>query len=496
LSASRSIQLTLGSAGVLVAGGIGATLVAMVPLLDLKSLLEILAAVGTLLLALLSRRAKDVYFAAYILALTYNRQYFSFNGLFGDMGPHGIYWVPADPLLLLLFAVSSLEVITGREQAARSTGLMAGGAAPVLPFLAVCLVSMLTARHPEWAVSDAIRVVKLALLMIWLHRNLTPRLWLTAVAALGAAIVMQSGLGVLQVLVHSGKNLLSVVGVGASAPDLGEEIENRARGTLGHPNFLAPYLLVLVPAAVGLALFSRNLQLKLLGGAISLAGLAGIAASQSRAPTALIAVAVVAMLLIATRLRALSPATLLGGSVIGVTMIAALLLPYRDAIAKRIYGDLTASVEFREEYNAAALSMWNEHPLLGVGLNNFTVDLQRYSKRLAGMVRQLEQLQDQAAIRAAAPVHNVYLLILAETGVLGLMAFLIFLAAVLRRGIRASVATTGATRGICIGLTVGLLANFAQQTVDFSLWFDPSWYTLGLVAALLGAAPGVAPRLP
>ena len=76
------------------------------------------------------------------------------------------------------------------------------------------------------------------------------------------------------------------------------------------------------------------------------------------------------------------------------------------------------------------------------------------------------------------------------------MAFLIFLAAVLRRGIRASVATTGATRGICIGLTVGLLANFAQQTVDFSLWFDPSWYTLGLVAALLGAAPGVAPRLP
>jgi hypothetical protein len=32
--------------------------------------------------------------------------------------------------------------------------------------------------------------------------------------------------------------------------------------------------------------------------------------------------------------------------------------------------------------------------------------------------------------------------------------------------------------------------------VDFSLWFDPSWYTLGLVAALLGAAPGVAPRLP
>ena len=110
MSASRSIQLTLGSAGVLVAGGIGATLVAMVPLLDLKSLLEILAAVGTLLLALLSRRAKEVFLAAYILALTYNRQYFSFNGLFGDMGPHGIYWVPADPLLLLLFEIGRAHV--------------------------------------------------------------------------------------------------------------------------------------------------------------------------------------------------------------------------------------------------------------------------------------------------------------------------------------------------------------------------------------------------
>ena len=133
MSTSRSIQLTLSSVGVLVAGAIGTMLVAAVPLLDLKSLLEVLAAVTTVLVALLSGRAKEIFLAAYILALTYNRQFFSFNGIFGDMGPHGIYWLPADPLLLLLFAVSALEVITGREQAARPTGLMAGAPGQCCP---------------------------------------------------------------------------------------------------------------------------------------------------------------------------------------------------------------------------------------------------------------------------------------------------------------------------------------------------------------------------
>jgi len=68
----------------------------------------------------------------------------------------------------------------------------------------------------------------------------------------------------------------------------------------------------------------------------------------------------------------------------------------------------------RAELNWIALEIVKDHPLLGVGLNNFTVAMDSYGK-VSGWVRFLQ------------PVHNVYLLIAAETGLLGLAAFLLLL---------------------------------------------------------------------
>jgi len=64
----------------------------------------------------------------------------------------------------------------------------------------------------------------------------------------------------------------------------------------------------------------------------------------------------------------------------------------------------------RAELNWIALQMIKDHPLLGVGLNNFTVRMDEYGK-VSGWVRFLQ------------PVHNVYLLVAAEIGLLGLVVF-------------------------------------------------------------------------
>ncbi len=68
----------------------------------------------------------------------------------------------------------------------------------------------------------------------------------------------------------------------------------------------------------------------------------------------------------------------------------------------------------RAELNWIALEMIKDHPLLGVGLNNFTVAMGQYGK-VSGWTRFLQ------------PAHNVYLLLAAETGFLGLAAFLLLL---------------------------------------------------------------------
>jgi O-antigen ligase len=71
----------------------------------------------------------------------------------------------------------------------------------------------------------------------------------------------------------------------------------------------------------------------------------------------------------------------------------------------------------RAELNWIALHIIKDYPLLGVGLNNFTVRMDEYG-RVSGWVRFLQ------------PVHNFYLLVAAEIGLIGLGVFigLLFLA--------------------------------------------------------------------
>lgn len=68
------------------------------------------------------------------------------------------------------------------------------------------------------------------------------------------------------------------------------------------------------------------------------------------------------------------------------------------------------SIVVRNDLNSAAIAMWQTSPVFGVGLGNFLVELPKYL-----VSRDVYFLQ---------PVHNIYLLILAETGIIGLVAFI------------------------------------------------------------------------
>lgn len=70
-----------------------------------------------------------------------------------------------------------------------------------------------------------------------------------------------------------------------------------------------------------------------------------------------------------------------------------------------------SSFSRRSELAKISLKMWQSHPLTGVGLNNFTVAMDQY-----GYI--------PASTRFLQPVHNIYLLILSETGLIGLFGFL------------------------------------------------------------------------
>lgn len=68
------------------------------------------------------------------------------------------------------------------------------------------------------------------------------------------------------------------------------------------------------------------------------------------------------------------------------------------------------SFTIRNELNTAALAVWRDHPIFGIGLNNFVPLLPSYLR-----IDNFQSLQ---------PVHNIYLLLLAETGLAGIFLLL------------------------------------------------------------------------
>ncbi len=96
------------------------------------------------------------------------------------------------------------------------------------------------------------------------------------------------------------------------------------------------------------------------------------------------------------------------------------------------------SVVVREQLNSAAAQMWQTSPLLGAGLGNFLVELPRFLPS-----RQVYFLQ---------PVHNIYLLILAETGVVGMALFgLLLLRSI--KGLAASIKGSGKRNSLILHTT-------------------------------------------
>lgn len=492
-----------GGATTALLGGMAAVLVGMAAFLaadtfagtSLKTLLLLGAGVAVVTLATFSRRPRQILIFFWVIGLTYNRQFYSFDEIVGDFGFQGAYWMPADVFLGLLFVLWIAEATMHRRQTApvsRTWMLM-------LPFLAVAALSTLLAGRVEWAMFELGRLVKLTLLLLYLSVRLDAEEWWTVVVALAAAVAAQFGLSLLKVMAGGGPSGIgSLIGVGGNTPaiEVDEEMHGRATGTMAHPNILAPYLLMLVPASLALALTAGRPWLRRAAVAVAFGGLATIVLSQSRLPIALAFVASAAVLSLLVVRRELPLLRAAGLAVTGLLALGILAGVGAERIHKRLTGNLTESVTFREQYNDVALAIWGDQPFLGIGPNNFLVELRHHAPQLAGINDELEKGRKVANIRASAPVHNLYLLILAEFGLFGLLAFLVPFFGAIVLGCRAVAATAPPARAVCLGLTVGLAVQAVQQTMDFSLWSDPLLFTFALLLVLLAKAPMLMPAAP
>jgi O-antigen ligase len=259
----------------------------------------------------------------------------------------------------------------------------------------------------------------------------------------------------------------------------------RAQGTMGHPNTLGIYFLLTWPLFLAMAGAPVQRWLRIACGGVALLALTGIVVTLSRTSWAVSIgqVGLVALGLVAFGM--LRAKRLAGLAVVGALAVAIALAPFANRLYERLTGDFSDAVEFRVEQGDIALEIWQRTPLLGVGINNYSEILGDYAPDETAIVREFgEFIRINMEMRVTAWVHNIYLLFLAEQGILGLVTYLAFAFGMLLRVARAVAANVGGWRAAAYGMMVGMIGLHIHGLQESALWIDPITYSFTLVAAL------------
>jgi len=243
----------------------------------------------------------------------------------------------------------------------------------------------------------------------------------------------------------------------------------RIGGTIGVPNVAGAYLSILLACAAVVLFTSVDGVRRWL--AMSALGFGGVALifTFSRGAWIALLVAVFVICFSVWFRRGLS----LKGPLALLVVGALLYMPFHSLISERILGDDKGSAEVRIPLMKLAYRMIADNPVLGVGANNFSVAMDRY-------------LTPEFRHGWRFTVHNKYLLVLAETGIGGLLAYVAFLLGTLRTGWRCWKLQDPLLSALALGFAAGIAGHMVHLTVDL-FHVRPVQQLLWLVAGLLTA---------
>jgi O-antigen ligase len=308
----------------------------------------------------------------------------------------------------------------------------------------------------------------------WLALNLFrdhPRKLGWFLAALATGVLAETAIGAAQVALRLGPTEFLIGGVIL-----------RAYGTFGQPNPFAGYLNLTLPVLLGIALFAGSRWLKFFAWLATLAVAAIMVTTLSRGAWLGFGVALVVMGIAGSRrlkvwiwLGLLGVALVVLAAVFGVIPFGATSRVLAAFGLSGVSLDSVTAENFsavqRLAFWQAGLNMFGANPVLGVGIGNY---FDAYPKFAA-----------QGWETVLGHAHDYYLNAAAETGLVGLAAYLVLLFSAFKQ-VAGSVrdAPAGLWFGVALGILGSLTALSVHNVVD-------NMYVHGiqvLVGLLLGSS--------
>jgi len=393
---------------------------------------------------------------------------------FGALG--GFIVSPTTVAVLGLYAS---WLVTAAVRGAERPRLWLGSSGALLAYLGFAVISAITAYDSAMSFRELFLLLQMLLLYLYViafvrsSRNRHQAVCFV-VLLLMVGLILESAV-ILGVRNNSeGFTVLGLIRVrGIGGRSVG--------GTVGLANATGAYISLLLAPALGLLLTRPAKAYRAIIGIGFSLGCVVLALTLSRG--AWIAVFTSLSLFIVAAWRR-------GLITVGVPVLTAVgaltlgLLSY-SAMAARISDD-EGSAQSRMPLNVTALDMIKDHPVVGVGPNNYTVALKQYGAMYGYWGNWVYT------------VHNKYLLVWAETGAGGILAFVCFLLAAIRNGWRVWRTNDPLLSPVGLGVAVAIAGHMTHMFVD--IFNDRAsiqlLWTLAALSVALSSHPGAANRPP
>jgi O-antigen ligase len=251
---------------------------------------------------------------------------------------------------------------------------------------------------------------------------------------------------------------------------------SRAGGTMGHANALANYIEVLFPLSLALLLARARGFLRWLSLVALVFALIGLFLTFSRAGWGASLIGIGVVLLLSGAFGVIRGSKVIA---VGLFLSAALgiaTLALWPTISQRVSVFGSNSWLVRTGTIQVATQMIREHPWLGVGINNYVQLAPDYVP------------WDMSPLFGQLNAHNLFYLITAETGFLGLAAFVLLLWTILTAGYKIARSKRDYLSPVVIGILGGLLSLVAHALFDWLFFYDPIyalfWFQVGILVAI------------
>lgn len=257
------------------------------------------------------------------------------------------------------------------------------------------------------------------------------------------------------------------------------EVIPRVAGSFGHPNQYGGFIAFLIPVA-GAVLLSKRF-----GPGLRAAAALAIAFALPALTLSYVRGAIVGLVVGTIGwLGLLRPKTALLVA-LGVVVAAVALAP--STLEQRFRGESSSTgTVLRVDIWKSALAIYEDYPVLGAGVSNFSKAYERLPPVLESAVQR--RLLHQGEVLVPPQAQNLYLHFLAEEGTLGMLAFVLWAGAAVAILYRSARSRDPFAHAVGLGVGAGVATFAVHSLFEASLLGEialPLFALLGVAAAAL-----------